>query len=75
MKLQTYLAFIHNATVGVYELQLAICVHVGSLRRREEAESLLASQQDVQIVVEVMMQTAAGTCNDMPSPTSWTYSA
>ena len=56
-----HLSSIHNAAVGVQLLQLAVGVHVRGLKGRVQLEALAASQQDVQVVMEVMMQATAGT--------------
>lgn len=42
--------------------QLSMGVHARGIRRWEQAEALLASQENVQIVMEVMVQTTAGAC-------------
>ena len=65
---KTDLAMVHNASVWMHKLDLPMSVHVVSLRRRIQPEPLAASQQNVEVVMEVMVQPTAGTCNHTNSP-------
>ena len=56
------LALIDNAPVGVEVLDAAMGVHVVSLRGGVQSEALAAPQKDVQVVMEVVVQPAAGPC-------------
>ena len=58
------LAVVYNAPIGVDALQAALCVQLRRLVRTPQAEALAPSQQNVQVVVKVVMQSAGGACSD-----------
>ena len=58
------LAMVYNAPIGVDALQAAMSVQLLRLVRTPQAEALVPSQQNVQVVVKVVMQSAGGTCSD-----------
>ena len=59
---ETYLVLIDNAAVWMNQLDLSMGVHIPSLRGRIEPEALTPSQQQVQVVMEIMMQPTTSPC-------------
>ena len=58
-----HLAMVQDAPIGVDALQAAMSVQLRRLVRTPQAEALAPTQQNVQVVVEVVVQPAGGACS------------
>ena len=59
----THLALIHNPPVGMHPADAAVRVHALGVPGAPQPESFAASEQDIQVVMEVVVQSRRCTCS------------